>query len=126
MSDEKSAFDMSRALVRLYRGGTSEVAVNPRGPHGAIDGFVIGAPSMSRNPPHGGERHPDGDELLYLLSGRVDVVLEEPNGERRVELEPGMALIVPKGVWHRVLVRQPIQLLHVTPGPSEEHRPLKR
>ena len=26
--------------------------------------------------------HPDGDELLYLISGRVDVVIEEDGRER--------------------------------------------
>ena len=28
------------------------------------------------------EMHPGGDELLYLLTGALDVVLDEPAGER--------------------------------------------
>ncbi|MGB5510074.1 MAG: hypothetical protein WBM87_00025 [Woeseiaceae bacterium] len=29
---------------------------------------------MAENSPHGGEMHPDGDEVLYLISGRANVV----------------------------------------------------
>jgi quercetin dioxygenase-like cupin family protein len=74
--------------------------------------------------------HPDGDELLYLISGRVEVILEdggdvETVGEQRVEaLQPGDAIVVPRGVWHRVDVREPSHLVHVTPGPGGGHRPL--
>src|SRR5262245_7150167 len=69
--------------------------------------------------------HPDGDEVLFLISGRLDVVLEEDDTQGVVEMTPGQALIVPKGVWHRVLPREPSQLLHITPGPGGEWRPLK-
>ena len=74
--------------------------------------------------------HPDGDELLYLVSGRVDVILEDGGDETtvgvpRVEtLQPGEAVLVPRGVWHRVDVREPSRLVHVTPGPGGGHRPL--
>ena len=33
------------------------------------------------------EMHPAGDEVVCLLSGAIDVVLDEPDGERVVELE---------------------------------------
>ena len=74
--------------------------------------------------------HPDGDELLYLVSGRIDVILEdggdvETVGVQRVEaLQAGDAILVPRGVWHRVDVREPSHLVHVTPGPGGGHRPL--
>jgi mannose-6-phosphate isomerase-like protein (cupin superfamily) len=67
--------------------------------------------------------HPDADEVLFLISGRIDVVLEEDDAETVVEVKPGQALVVPKGVWHRVLLREPSQLLHITPGPGGEWRP---
>ena len=34
-----------------------------------VDGMTFGVASMSENSPHGGEMHPDGDEVLYLISG---------------------------------------------------------
>jgi len=39
---------------------------------------------------------------------------------------PGQALVVPLGVWHRVVPEEPSQLVHITPGPGGEHRPLRR
>ena len=81
---------------------------------------------MTREPPHGGEMHPDGDELLFLVSGKLTVVLEDQDPPRHVELTPGQAVVVPRGIWHRVLIVEPSQLVHVTPGPGGEHRPLPR
>ncbi len=118
------AFDLSGSTVALFRSGASEVTANTPGPPRRVDGFTVGAPVMTRNAPHGGEMHPDGDELLFLLSGRADVVLEDGREPRTIALGPGEAVVIPRGVWHRVLLREPSQLLHVTPGPGGEHRPL--
>jgi mannose-6-phosphate isomerase-like protein (cupin superfamily) len=70
------------------------------------------------------ERHPAGEEVVILLSGRVDVVQDLPDGERVVELHPGEALVNPAGVWHRTRVHEPGQALFITPGRGTEHRPL--
>jgi len=70
------------------------------------------------------ERHPSGDEILTLLSGAMTLVLEEPAGERRVDLAPGDTLVVPRGVWHRGIVRAPGRLLFITPGAATDHRPV--
>ncbi|MBT8060141.1 MAG: hypothetical protein KJO33_11120, partial [Gammaproteobacteria bacterium] len=43
-----------------------------------VDGLTIGLATMTENSPHGGEMHPDGDEVLVLVSGRVRVVFEDP------------------------------------------------
>ena len=123
-------FPFEDRVAALYRDGSS--AVVPVGPSGPvrIDGFSVGAPRMTESAPHRGEMHPDGDELLYLVSGRVDVILEDGGDETtvgvpRVEtLQPGEAVLVPRGVWHRVDVREPSHLVHVTPGPGGGHRPL--
>lgn len=124
MSATRSApFDLSTATVALLRDGTSSVEESSPGAPRRVDGLVVGAPVMTRSAPHGGEMHPDGDELLYLLSGRVTAVLEEDGEERVTELEPGQAFVVPRGTWHRVLIREPSQILFVTPGPGGEHRP---
>lgn len=76
---------------------------------------------------HNGEMHPDADELLFLVSGGVDVLLEVGGREQTLELKAGDACVVPKGVWHRIRLRehsQPSQIIHVTPGPGGEWRPL--
>jgi mannose-6-phosphate isomerase-like protein (cupin superfamily) len=68
------------------------------------------------------EMHPAGDEVVCLLSGAIDVVLDEPDGERVVELEAGRTCIVPRCVWHRAIVREPGDTLHITRGEGTQHR----
>ena len=68
--------------------------------------------------------HPDGDELLYVVAGRVDVIGDSDADP--LALAPGDACIVPKGEWHRVDVREPATLLYITPGPGHEHRPVQQ
>lgn len=69
------------------------------------------------------ERHPAGEEIVVLLSGRVDL-LQEVDGEvRRVPLQPGEAAVNPPGVWHTADVHVPGMALFVTPGQGTEHKP---
>jgi len=70
------------------------------------------------------EMHPEGDEIVYLLSGALDVILEEDGQERTVELRDRTACIVPRGVWHRGIVRAPAETLHITRGAGTQHRPI--
>jgi mannose-6-phosphate isomerase-like protein (cupin superfamily) len=69
------------------------------------------------------EMHPDGEEILVLLDGRMTMILDEAGVERRVELAPGSTLVVPRGVWHRALMSEPSRLLAITYGQGTQHRP---
>jgi len=64
------------------------------------------------------ERHPVGEELAFLISGDVELFLDDDAGQRGVALRPGQAVIVPEGAWHRLGVRCPSRLLFVTPTPA--------
>lgn len=88
-----------------------------------VDGMTFGVASMSENSQHAGEMHPDGDEVLYLISGRANVVLLD-NPQAVVEMMPGDGLVVPKGKWHRVDILEPCQIVYLTPGPNNQFRPL--
>ena len=69
------------------------------------------------------ERHPAGDEIVCLLSGRVRFVFE--GDSPAVELqEPGSFAIVPKGTWHTAKTSVLTKMLFVTPGEGTEHRPI--
>jgi mannose-6-phosphate isomerase-like protein (cupin superfamily) len=70
------------------------------------------------------EMHPAGDEIVYVLTGAIDLVLQEPGGNRTIPLESGTGHLVPRGVWHTARVRAPANVLHVTPGAGTQHRPL--
>jgi mannose-6-phosphate isomerase-like protein (cupin superfamily) len=69
------------------------------------------------------ERHPAGEEVVVLLSGRVELVQDVDGVERRVTLTAGQAIINPPGVWHTADVVEPGRALFITPGRGTEHRP---
>ena len=69
------------------------------------------------------EMHPDGEELVLLLSGSVDFILDEGGAERAVELRaPGAFVLVPRGAWHRARPHAPTTMLFVTPGRGTRKR----
>jgi quercetin dioxygenase-like cupin family protein len=115
--------DVSGHLFDIHRDLSVTTRAQKPGPPERIDGMTIGIVTMVDDAPHGGEVHPDGDEILYVISGRLRVTGEsEPNAA--IELRAGEACIVPKGEWHRVRVLEKTQLIHITPGPNGDHRPL--
>lgn len=67
------------------------------------------------------ERHPAGEEVVVLLSGRADLLQRIDGVERRVPLRPGEAVINPPGVWHTMDVHEPGDGLFITPGRGTEH-----
>ena len=69
------------------------------------------------------ERHPAGQEVVFLISGRIDLVQDLGDTERVIALHPGEAVINPTGVWHTARVHEPGQALFITPGRGTEHRP---
>jgi mannose-6-phosphate isomerase-like protein (cupin superfamily) len=96
-------------------------AVQP-GPPERVDGMSVGIVTMTGDAPHGGEVHPDGDEFLYVSAGKLAVTCD--SSPEAIEVGPGEGCIVPQGEWHKVSILEPTQLLHMTPGPNGDHRPL--
>ena len=69
------------------------------------------------------EMHPDADEFVYLLSGAVELHLEQQDGLRKVTLNGSGAILVPRGVWHTAKVKALSRMLHVTRGAGTQLRP---
>ena len=88
-----------------------------------FSGVIFGVATMSENSPHGGEMHPDGDEVLYLISGKIKVVFLDDD-KADIDVRPGEGLVVPKGTWHRVDIIEPSQIVYLTPGPNNQFRPV--
>jgi mannose-6-phosphate isomerase-like protein (cupin superfamily) len=86
-------------------------------------GYLVAAFHLRENLNHW-ERHPQGDEVICLLSGSADFILEEPQGERTVALRKRQSFVVPKGTWHRIVVHEPSDALFVTFGRGTEHKPV--
>lgn len=123
-----AVIDLTSDVIGLRRSDGTARLMEPSGggPPRRLDGHTIGLGTVSRDnlPPHAGECHPDGDEVLILVSGRIEVRLEFDDGDRIVSVGPGEALVVPQGVWHLIDVIEPGQLVNITPGPRGDHRPL--
>lgn len=117
-------FNPSEDSVGLSRRFEARLVPERPDPPVAVDGATFGVAFMTENSPHDGERHPDGDEVLYLVSGRVRVVFPDSD-EPDIDVSPGDGLIVPKGAWHRVDILEPSRIVYLTPGPNNEYRPLE-
>ena len=116
-------FDPSTHTIGLSRELMAKKMPHRPDPPLPVNGATFGVATMSENSPHDGERHPDGDEVLYLISGRANIVfLDSPQAD--VEINTGDGIVVPKGVWHRVDILEPCQIVYLTPGPNNEFRPL--
>lgn len=69
------------------------------------------------------ERHPAGEEMVMLLEGEVELVLEQEGGETRVRLSgPGSFVLVPTNTWHTAKIKVPSRMLFITPGEGTENR----
>ena len=116
-------FDPAYKSIGISRDLKAEAVQERPDPPVPVDGLTFGVASMSENSPHGGEMHADGDEVLYLVSGRVRVVfLDSPVED--IDVRPGDGLVVPQGMWHRVDILEPSQIVYLTPGPNNEYRSL--
>jgi quercetin dioxygenase-like cupin family protein len=84
----------------------------------------VAAVRMRESSKHRGERHPEGDELVYLISGAVGVSFESDDSQtpKVVAVQPGQLVVVPCGMWHRLVVQEPSELLFMTPGRTEIRR----
>ena len=124
-----TAFDLETTFLALDGdGGVVQLPVGPEfwatiGSNPAAKGTLMGIYPMTTDWTHW-EMHPRGDEVLMMMDGELELILDEAGNERHVRLGTGGAFVVPAGVWHRALVTRPGRLLGVTYGAGTEHRPV--
>ena len=128
--------DPFETSVSVFEDGTVGVGAQVGSAVGSADGGVIvaeappgvranvGAVRMRDSSKHRGERHPEGDELVYLISGAVGMSFESDDAQdpKVVAVQPGQLVVVPRGMWHRLVVEEPSELLFMTPGSTEIRR----
>ena len=69
------------------------------------------------------EMHPNGDEIVCLLSGSATFVLELGDRTESIELTgSGSYVVVPTGTWHTARTRSSARMLFITPGEGTQHR----
>jgi mannose-6-phosphate isomerase-like protein (cupin superfamily) len=72
------------------------------------------------------ERHPAGDEVVVLLSGAAEFVLDREGRHESLMLRnAGEFVVVPKGTWHTARISTPTTMLFVTPGEGTENEERK-
>lgn len=94
----------------------------PPEPEGSGDGWLISEFLFTEDWPSW-EMHPNADEFVYLLSGAVELHLEQGAAVQTIALSGSGAVVVPRGVWHTAKVLAPSRMLHVTRGAGTETRP---
>ncbi|MDH3531693.1 MAG: cupin domain-containing protein [Gammaproteobacteria bacterium] len=117
-------FDPALHTIGLSRDLEASLVPEQPDPPIPFDGVTFGVATMAENSPHAGEMHADGDEILYLVSGLARVVFLDTDAAD-IEMRPGDGLVVPRGLWHRVDILEPCQIVYATPGPNNEFRPLE-
>ena len=116
-----TTFDPFRFMINIDRDFVITTSAIKPGPPESFDGLNIGMATLEQDPPHAGEVHLDGDELLYIISGSVRITSDSNPGQS-LELGSGDACIIEKGEWHKVYILEKTQLIHITPGPNNDHR----
>ena len=90
---------------------------------GSFGGVIAGAVHMTRDTAW--EMHPGGDECLHLLSGAINIIMEDRDLSRAIELRAGGGCVIPRGQWHRQVVQKPGDLLFITPADGTQHRAIE-
>ncbi|MCV7400094.1 cupin domain-containing protein [Mycobacterium fragae] len=129
MGGELSVIDMFSNLMELRDGGA--VVERQRGVSGDWGLWTVAAFHADSNDAvhsHVWERHPLGDELLYLLSGAITVHMRDhADGEGAPRaLSPGTCCVVPAGQWHRLTVEEPGDLVAITPRAETAHEAVSK
>lgn len=131
---EPTAFDLSTTLIHLGLGATatpmpdfdwSEAGLSAYEELTAadgVDGRLVMIFHQAEDWPTW-EQHPNGEEVVVLLSGRADLVQLIDGVEHRVSMTPGQAIINPPGVWHTADVHEAGDILTITPGKGTDNRP---
>jgi mannose-6-phosphate isomerase-like protein (cupin superfamily) len=65
------------------------------------------------------ERHPAGDEIIWMLDGRIRLRTENLG---QIDMQPNDCVLMPKGEWHTADVLEPGRALFLTEGEGSESR----
>jgi mannose-6-phosphate isomerase-like protein (cupin superfamily) len=120
----------STYLVARHDGGVPAIPVDDSfwpevmaGGHPELaEGWMVGAFDYTADW-DSWERHPRGDEVVTLLSGHLEMVLDLDGREWSVDLAAGRTVVVPRGAWHRAIVHEAGRAIHITLGEGTDHRP---
>ena len=62
-------------------------------------------------------RHPAGDQMFFVHEGEGTYYLEDGK-EEKTELKPGVIVLAPKNVWHKIVARTSLVVSQSTHQPA--------
>jgi uncharacterized cupin superfamily protein len=129
-----AAFDLSKTYVHLGLGSNAQALEDFSWSRENIlrylrefardgeEGRLVGIVPIIETWSHW-ECHAGGDEVVFLISGRCDIVQELDTGYHTIPMLPGQAVINPVGVWHTSDVHEPGETLFIAAGRLTRYRP---
>lgn len=104
------SFDLESEIERLGPPGRRSLTT--------MDGCHLGIARFSSHPRW--ERHQEGDELLHVLAGRMELTVLTADGPVESTLVSGSVAVVPRGCWHSPRPVGEVTLLYVSPTSGNE------
>ncbi len=68
------------------------------------------------------ERHRHGDELVQVIDGHTAVFMLINGQENKLEMSAGTFVVVPRGTWHRFEAPDGVEVMTMTPQPTDHWR----
>lgn len=113
--------DLAETLLTIQPDQSVHVHEIEPGASQTLEGMVVGMVTMDSSPPHNGECHNGGDEIIIVVKGEI-AVTSDSNGKEKLALKAGGSCIIRQGEWHKIDVIEKAQLVYITPGLNNEHR----
>jgi PhnB protein len=67
------------------------------------------------------ERHPGGDEMIYVVEGAAELVTLTDDGPVKSKLREGSLFVCPRGLWHQTIPKPSVSAFYLTPGEGTEN-----
>lgn len=70
------------------------------------------------------EMHPHSEEIVYLLSGEMDLTLKKEDFSQIIKLRSKGLVVIPPNTWHTAKVLKPSKMLVITLGKDTQIKPV--
>jgi oxalate decarboxylase/phosphoglucose isomerase-like protein (cupin superfamily) len=115
------AIDPNSVATQTFDWGAIKWLVRPGQTKGA--GVTFGEVLLMPGQGHARHNHPESEEILYVLSGEGDQMIERGDEEQWFPVKAGDCIYVPTAVFHSTVNRgwEPLRLLALyNPGGAEK------
>lgn len=72
------------------------------------------------------EMHPLGDEIITLMSGEVEFILNPGREEEKVRVKAGETIVIPKGTWHTAAIISQAVAQHILMGQGTQVKEMNK